>query len=159
MAALVSLIIGAIVFLWIISRARGQDEPNTSNVIRINEERPRRMSRKLGYNIKVAGISRRVSVATDFIRGMSQRLELEREPDNLVDANAVKVIGIWLDGSSNIHREQLGYVPREAAALIGIQPPDFPLVATLQVMFPPARDRSPGIRFDIWTKRDSQKRK
>ena len=74
-----------------------------------------------GYEVyswnSVAGIQHKKEVALKFARHRNQSLELEREPDNKQDSNAIKVIGcskklLFAD------RDTIGYVPRELASCI-----------------------------------------
>ena len=72
-----------------------------------------------GYQIyferlPVSGINFRKSNTVSFIKSNSLQIELEREPSNNHDSNAIKVIGIVkrLFGQKRLH---LGYVPKEVA--------------------------------------------
>jgi len=74
-----------------------------------------------GYEIyswsSVAGIQHKRKMALQFARHRNQSLELEREPDNTEDSNAIKVIGcskrlVFAD------RDAIGYLPRELASCI-----------------------------------------
>ena len=67
--------------------------------------------------LEVAGLRHRRSDAARFIRGKELWLELEREPSNKYDKNAIKVFGCrkvfcWTK------RFFLGYVPRDVSASI-----------------------------------------
>lgn len=68
-------------------------------------------------HIEVAGIPHRMANAVAFARRAQQYLELEREPNNPHDPNAIKVIGVS-KGWFFWRRHFLGYVPRETAAII-----------------------------------------
>lgn len=68
-------------------------------------------------DIEVAGIPYRKAAALAFARCQQQYLELEREPDNPHDPNAIKVIGVS-KGLFGWKRHFLGYVPRETAEQI-----------------------------------------
>ena len=61
----------------------------------------------------VAGISFRKDDALRFINGSNQTLELEREPNNAIDKNAIKVIGVTPSARSFV-----GYVPKDVAEQI-----------------------------------------
>ena len=63
------------------------------------------------------GIEDRKESAVRFARGSHQRLRLEHEPENQVDPNAVRVIGIWRE-SGEEHHARLGYVPHQLAGAI-----------------------------------------
>lgn len=64
-------------------------------------------------NMLVAGISFRKDDALRFIKGSDQALELERDPNNSHDKNAIKVIGVTPSS-----RHFLGYVPKEVSEQI-----------------------------------------
>ena len=68
-------------------------------------------------SVSVVGIQQKKKTALKFARNRNQSLELEREPDNKQDPNAIKVVGrskglIFGDQAS------IGYVPRELASCI-----------------------------------------
>lgn len=67
--------------------------------------------------LEVAGIAYRKAEATRFIRGKNLWLELEREPSNKHDKNAIKVIGCS-KGFFGTKRFFLGYVPQQVASAI-----------------------------------------
>src|SRR5688572_16398526 len=62
--------------------------------------------------LAVAGIHRRRAAAARFIRGSDLDLDLEPEPSNPHDRNALRVVGLWR-GWFRQKRTFLGYVPRE----------------------------------------------
>lgn len=68
-------------------------------------------------NLEVAGLHMRKPAALEFVSGKKISLGLEREPDNRVDSNAIKVIGLD-KGFFSTSRFDLGYVPKEVAAAI-----------------------------------------
>ena len=68
----------------------------------------------MAADIEVAGIPYRKAAALAFARGKQQYLELEREPSNPHDPNAIKVIGVS-KGLFGWKRHFVGYVPRETA--------------------------------------------
>jgi len=104
-------------------------------------------------DVAVAGISYRFDAATEFVFGSNHRIELEREPTNPVDQNAIKVIGVWQHRGMS-RREHLGYVPKDTAAEIAARYATSPLGAVPIVVFEPDCDhQTPGIRFDIYTPR------
>lgn len=67
--------------------------------------------------LAVAGIARRKSAAIRFVKGSEHRLELEPEPSNPHDRNAVRVVGCSR-GLFRHRRTFLGYVPRGAARIV-----------------------------------------
>src|SRR5262249_25605130 len=102
-------------------------------------------------DVAVAGISYRAEAGTEFVFGSNQRIQLEREPTNPKDRNAIKVIGIWVHRGVS-RREHIGYVPKETAAQIAARYSGSPLQAVPIVVFQPDGDHeTPGVRFDIYT--------
>jgi hypothetical protein len=128
------------------------DDPE--HVVRINQKPPRGLSRKIEGFVPVAGIARpeRTSVVQSFIHGTNRRVELQRTPDNLVDPNAIAVIGHWREGDNELSG-QLGYLPAEVAAQISKELEGALIGATLKVIYVPLPGRSPGLRLDIWAPR------
>jgi hypothetical protein len=63
--------------------------------------------------VALVGVTFRKDDALRFANSQNQSLELEREPDNSHDKNAIKVIGISKRG-----RGFIGYVPKDVAAQI-----------------------------------------
>ncbi len=64
-------------------------------------------------NMLVAGITFRKDNAIDFARDSNQILELERDPNNQHDKNAIKVIGV-----TPTSRYFVGFVPKEVSEQI-----------------------------------------
>jgi hypothetical protein len=64
--------------------------------------------------IPVAGIDRRRAAAKHFIQGREQALELEREPTNPKDTNAIRVMACHR-GWFLRRRRMIGYLPRSIA--------------------------------------------
>lgn len=90
------------------------------------------------------------SQAIAFIAGKERRLSLERDPTNLHDPNAIKVIGQWQSGDGREHREQVGWVPKEMAEAIAQIDGRSALSATIWTMIRPVDGKHPGLRIDIW---------
>jgi hypothetical protein len=68
--------------------------------------------------LEVRGVAHRKMNAVAFVSGKRDHaLELEREPSNKYDPNAIKIFGVWR-GWFLRHRVDVGYVPREVAAVI-----------------------------------------
>ena len=67
--------------------------------------------------LEVAGVSHRRAAAVRFAKAKGQWLELEPEPTNRYDRNAIRVIGCWKRLLSTA-REFVGYVPKGVAAVI-----------------------------------------
>ncbi len=79
----------------------------------IDPQRPSHM-KILQQRVETAGIHHRAADARRFIdSGGERRLDLEPEPTNLHDPNAIKVIGVT--GGWRIH---IGYVPADLARSI-----------------------------------------
>lgn len=67
--------------------------------------------------LEVAGLSYREDNALRFLRGTEQALELEPEPSNKHDPNAIRVIGHHRSARED-HRAHIGYLPREVARVL-----------------------------------------
>ncbi len=67
--------------------------------------------------LEVSGIQYRREEAAKFAKGSDHTLELEREPDNTHDKNAIKVFGIS-KGLFFAHRLLLGYVQKDVSKFI-----------------------------------------
>jgi HIRAN domain len=133
--------------------------PSESRSVFVKHELPEGMACRY-RDVKVAGISYREEIATEFVlRGVNHRLELEREPSNVKDANAIKVIAVW-EVAGQCRKAHIGYVPRETAQQIAERHKEAPLAAVPIVVFQPDCDHpTPGVRFDIYTPRAQRKRK
>ncbi len=137
-----------------------QELDDPPHIIRIKQKAPKGLPKKFAYDIQVAGISRSPYSfhAESFIKGVNRLLELERDPNNQNDPNAIKVMGTWTDSDGQIHNEQLGWVPATIAQNIALEISGEPIGATIKTMFIPTEDRSLGLRMDIWCKRSKTKR-
>lgn len=67
--------------------------------------------------LTVAGITFRRKDAAAFAKGKRPWLEIEREPGNTYDPNAIKVIGCS-KGFFGDKRRFIGYIPKEVSKLI-----------------------------------------
>ncbi|MCM3572515.1 HIRAN domain-containing protein [Mesobacillus subterraneus] len=130
-------------------------ESDNHNVIRINQEQPKGFPKKAAEFVPVVGISmnNRTETAIEFIKGTDRRIELQKEPDNEYDKNAIVVVGHWVsDGESKSGK--LGYLPKEIAAKLAKLDE---LRATLKVMYTPINEENAiGIRIDVWSKREKK---
>lgn len=134
---------------------------DSPHVIRINQHPPKGLPRKLAEYVEVAGISRdeaRIN-AERFIAGTNRRIELERDPTNTFDPNAIKVIGIWTDADGGEHRSRIGWVPREIAKNIAENYPHSSIGATLETIYKPHNGKGAGIRIDIWCPKATKAKK
>lgn len=140
----------AVAILLLLRRIGGR-----ARIIWVNERPPAGMTRKLGHNVSVAGISQpeQQAAAVQFLSDESTAcsLSLERDPHNEFDRNAIKVIGSWSDRKGIAHTARLGWVPRDVAAEIASKARDGPLGACLQGYYPPRLWRSVGLRIDLST--------
>jgi hypothetical protein len=137
-------------------RSRGFDREfrlpdDAENVIRINQQQPQGLPRKLAEFVPVAGITKPdvVSNAQAFVFGTAQRLELRRIPDHPVDRNAIAVVGSWVSEGAP-HTGRLGYIPATVAAEIATLGSETSIGATIKVMYLPASTGTLGIRLDVW---------
>lgn len=130
-------------------------ESDNQNVIRINQEQPQGFPKKAAEFVPVAGITldNRLNTAIEFIKGTERRVELQKEPDNHYDKNAVAVYGHWV--SAGLSRSgKLGYLPREIAAKLSNVDE---LRATLKIMYTPIHEENAiGIRIDVWSQREKK---
>ena len=129
---------------------RRPDDPE--NVIRINQNPPMGLPKKLYEYISVSGVtqSARIEFVKDFINGNNRNIELLREPENSYDKNAVKVIGHWVDSVGSQKSAQIGYLPAETALIISKDYKDLKIGATIKALYAPIGSKGPGIRIDIW---------
>jgi len=89
------------------------------------------------YEIMMMGGQHYPDAARRFLAARAPWLDLEREPTNQYDPNAIKVMSTWQNPDGTTHREQIGYVPKDEAALIaGDLSPDHPITATIVSMGP-----------------------
>jgi hypothetical protein len=133
---------------------------NEDRVIRLNQGPPDiapESPEKFKGDVPVAGVFDREEAVNDFVSGENRTVELEREPTNEHDPNAVKVIGSWTDRRGEIREEQLGYLPAEVAQeLAEKEPSDTPIEATVTKLFEPRPRKSAGLRLDLWVPRDHE---
>ena len=147
-------------FLLLIKTDRSLRRPGDPYyVVRFHEADPEGFSRR-GQDVAVVDFSHsgREAAIKSFVQGRSRRLELERDPDNKDDPNAIKVIGIWKTHLGRPRRGQLGWVPEELAEWLMAETFDGPFVATLTALFKPRRGKPPGIRMDVWSPRRKRKK-
>lgn len=134
---------------------RSGDEPH---VYRINQKPPKGLPKKLLSYVEVAGITRegRPEAVQAILDSSERRIELEREPDNLHDPNAVAVVAHWTRADKS-DSQKIGYLPREAAAKLAEEFPDKEEIgATIEAVFAARGEKSPGIRIDVWGERDKR---
>jgi hypothetical protein len=129
-------------------------ENDLPHVIRINEPPPvKGRAHKIMEYVEVKGISREGmrQNAEALINGVHRRLELERDPGNVYDRNAIKILGLWYDPNGNEERRgQIGWVPASVAKEIEADFSSCEIHATLCAMFKPIDGKSPGVRCDLW---------
>jgi hypothetical protein len=107
--------------------------------------------RLLFRTVRVAGISYRARDAARFVNGTERKLELQKEPGNPKDRNAIMVFGIWHERGVP-RRAHLGYVPHDKAEEIASRYALNAIAAVPGVFFKPLKFGStPGVRFAVWT--------
>lgn len=122
---------------------------------RFRHDWPAGITAYIGYgvcaDVRVAGISQpeRIQAALDFLNGYKATVCLEREPNNVRDPNAIRVIVSWSDRRGVRHSSQVGYVPKETAKQIKKLHPVGLLGARLRTAYLPTVDRSIGLKIDI----------
>lgn len=92
------------------------------NVINLKKHHP--YSLQKGFvvykkNMEPAGMYYRIGEVREFVKMKNNWLELERDPHNQNDPNAIKVIGRSKELPMEA-RKHIGYIPRELAAIIVI---------------------------------------
>lgn len=103
-------------------------------------------------DVHVAGITvpKYQKDATAFTLGSDRQLSLEREPDNEVDQNAIRVIGVWFDKNGQEHRGRLGYVPRDIAGWVAeALEPEVPVFGFIQTVTLPFKGKQPRVTLDL----------
>jgi hypothetical protein len=102
-------------------------------------------------DVPVAGVSFGESrvIALNFILGRDRSLRRVKASPNPLDPNVFKVTCLWISGFVNRHEGQIGWVPKELAARLA-KMDGGKLHATLRILFKAARNKYPGIRFDVW---------
>lgn len=78
-------------------------------------------SKILRGGVDVAGIHHLRDDAIAFIKGKDHRLEIDLEPKNQFDPNAIAVFGIT-KGFFGLKRRKIGYIPAEIAKTIADEP-------------------------------------
>ena len=137
---------------------RPNDRPN---VIRVKQKAPKGFPKKLHEWVPIAGISQYQKTAKEFINGSKRSVTIEIELDNPVQENALMVLGSWetKDGRKS---GQLGYVPAEIRAKLVKelkQDPPTSIAANLDTMYKAEKNKSAGIRINIWGKAVRKKKK
>lgn len=127
-----------------------------AHVVYVDVPRPQGLPRKLYGDVAVAGVSHRQQTLQEFFKGQNHHVELEPEPTNPADSNAIKVIGLWMNGGTQF-RGHLGYLPSDIARDIATNHSALRIAATPETMFLPREGKSGGIRIDIWAPRRKTK--
>jgi len=105
--------------------------------------------RSIAEEINVMGCHFREAAAGRFLRERAPWLELERDPTNKYDKNAIKVLATWTKPNGKPHREHIGFVPKEEAAAIAAEvDPKMPMMATID-SFAPSDKYVASIYFTI----------
>ena len=92
-------------------------------------------------DVPVVGTKHRPESVAKFLAARTPWLELEREPTNPVDRNAIKV-NVVIDAGDGRHETvHMGYLPAETAALIAKEvPPGMPMTVDLTSYAPSTKD-------------------
>lgn len=128
-------------------------------VVRVNQRALKGLPAKFANYIPVAGISHDEAKvnATRMIAGTSRRIELEQDPTNQYDPNAIKIIGVWTDPGGEECRGRIGYLPADIAGHVVRHGLTEKLGVTIESMFRPRDGKSPGMRIDLWCPRGTRK--
>ncbi len=127
---------------------RPGDEPH---VVRVKQSPPRGFRKKIAEFVPVAGVTHRLEDVTAFVEGADREVRLLRETDNPTSSTAIAVLGAWRSTDGEQVTRQLGYLPHEVSQEIARRWPSAELAATLETLYLPRDERSPGIRVDVWT--------
>lgn len=117
------------------------------NIARINQKSPKGTPKKVAEFVLVVGISNYQKDVMKVISSSNYSFELEKEPENTYDKNAIKVLGI----AENDGKEEsvlVGYIPKEVAEEITNYKK---LKCTVCVIYFPTSSKSVGLRLDIWS--------
>lgn len=122
---------------------------DSEKVVRFNDQKPAGFTNRLYRYLSITGTSKPQACAalTSFIEGTERHIELERDPSNRYDRNAIKVIGEWIDCAGDRHVEQLGWIP--AAAAKDVAGPH-ELAAMVECMYRGTSTESPGLKISVW---------
>ncbi|MFQ5574843.1 MAG: HIRAN domain-containing protein [Terriglobia bacterium] len=133
------------------------DSPET---IRLDQHRPKGLSRTIGNYVKVSGVSYEPARSNliSFTKGRDRRLTVERDPDNEYDPRAIKVIGHWsVDGTEK--QGQVGWIPKATTIKIAEElPADAPLAPTIRVMHKATGKKNPSMRIHVWCPKKKRKK-
>ena len=99
-------------------QGRPHDDDNSDFTIRLPERWPRGVTQLSDEEWSVAVPTGYEEVIDAFIASSERTLELVPEPTNKLDPNAIKVIGHWRDARGCEKEGKVGYLPRDAAAIL-----------------------------------------
>ena len=100
---------------WFYSESQNpSDSPYT---IRIDQRTPWSLRSGPFRTQKIAGLNHPSNIQStfQFFTGRYRWLDLEKEPDNEFDGNAIKVMGRFTDASNKEQKVKLGYLRKETA--------------------------------------------
>ncbi|MBB6449477.1 tetratricopeptide (TPR) repeat protein [Geomicrobium halophilum] len=123
------------------------------NMVRVNPPQPKGTPKKVLEFVPIAGIQRRKKDALKFAISENIYLELEKEPDNSYDKNAIKVNGICTI-NGNEQTIFLGYVPGKYTKQLSNYNT---LNATIKTIYYPTDEKGIGFRMDIWSEKNNKK--
>ena len=132
-------------------QGRPHDDDNSDFTIRLPERWPRGVTQLSDEEWSVAVPTGYEEVIDAFIASSERTLELVPEPTNKLDPNAIKVIGHWRDARGCEKEGKVGYLPRDAAAILADRDRRMTLHACAVSLFlaDPEHGRSGGIRFKL----------
>lgn len=111
----------------------------------------------LEADMEIVGVQHNKADALAFAGAKNQQIELEEEPGNELDPNAIKVFGIW-PGWTSKDRRFIGYVPADSAAYLvgqGLSGKVSPRLKTISV----SDDEHVVVRIDLLCPKPAAKEK
>ena len=126
-----------------------QKPKDPAHVWRTFNGKPKEFDQLIAEHIPVRGISYRPDAAKSFVLGYEREIELEPEPDNKHDPDALAVVGYWTDEDGK-WADQIGWIPREVAEDIAENHLDKDLFVTIAAIFKPMDGKGLGLRINIW---------
>lgn len=126
--------------------AKGVQKFDTSD-----EAKPGPKWRKMNaFHQSIVGEQHYEASHDSFLRGSECRVEIEREPENPHDPNALAVIGLWRD-KAGPRREKLGYLPREFSSEVATtRPADMEMLAVAVSTYTSRRDGYRNMKVDLY---------
>lgn len=121
------------------------------NIINLKKHHPYSLPKGLVVykkNMEPAGLFYRIGEAREFVKMKETWLELEWEPNNPYDGNAIKVVGCSRE-LPHRERKHIGYIPREVAAIIANYNLSNRMISCLHRSYYDFRTNTLVVNFDL----------